>query len=155
VGESNFMARTPNHRPLNTPTINKASPAIINGLGTTKHYIPDAASGQYLPVAAPTRCNFGLRHRPRLQDDDSTVNVIHDSKPDKNLHGFKSTKFLEDEVRYRLLYGPYEPPLVKGGFLTDAIRGKVQFSHFTKALIPWPKCKDPRAGAAALFYAGI
>jgi hypothetical protein len=77
------------------------------------------------------------------------------SKQDSILRGFRCTQYLAHEERCRLLYGPYEPPLVKGGFLTDAIRGKVQFSHFTKALIPWPKCKDPRAGAAALFYAGI
>ena len=63
------------------------------------------------------------------------------SKRDRNLHGFKRTQFLEDAERYRLLYGPYEPPLVKRGFLVDAIRGKVKFSHFTDARIPWPKFK--------------
>jgi hypothetical protein len=67
------------------------------------------------------------------------------SKPDRNLHGFRPTKFLGDDERYRLFYGPYEPPLVKGGFLIDTIRGKVKFSHFTNARIPWPKCKKPKS----------
>ena len=30
---------------------------------------------------------------------------------------------LEDEERFRLVRGPYEPPLFKGGFLVDAVRG--------------------------------
>ncbi|MCI0748788.1 MAG: hypothetical protein L0Y58_25560 [Verrucomicrobia subdivision 3 bacterium] len=53
----------------------------------------------------------------------------------------KRPVLLRDEERYRLLYGPYEPPLVKGGFLVDAVRGKVRFGTFTNALIPWPKSK--------------
>jgi hypothetical protein len=67
------------------------------------------------------------------------------NKPDKNLRGFKRTQYLAQHERCRLLYGPYEPPLVKGGFLVDAVRGKVKFSHFTNALIPWPKCKKSKS----------
>jgi transposase-like protein len=67
------------------------------------------------------------------------------SKPDRNLHGFKRTQYLAEDERCRLLYGPYEPPLVKGGFLVDMIRGQVKFSHFTNARIPWPKCKKPKS----------
>jgi transposase-like protein len=66
-------------------------------------------------------------------------------KPDKNLRGFKRTQYLAEDERCRLLYGPYEPPLVKGGFLVDAFRGKVRFSHFTNARIPWPKCKKTKS----------
>src|SRR5258708_32136440 len=53
----------------------------------------------------------------------------------------KRPLLLRDEERYRLLYGPYEPPVVKRGFLVDAVRGKVRFGKFTNALIPWPKAK--------------
>jgi hypothetical protein len=38
--------------------------------------------------------------------------------------------------------------LVKGGFLFDAIRGKVKFSHFTNARIPWPKCQKQTKGGS-------
>ncbi len=55
--------------------------------------------------------------------------------------GRKHPVLLKDEERYRLLYGPYEPPLVKDGFLVDAVRGKVPFGTFSNALIPWPKSK--------------
>ncbi len=53
----------------------------------------------------------------------------------------KRPVLLTDEERYRLLFGPYEPPLVKRGFLVDAVRGKVPFGGFSNALIPWPKAK--------------
>ena len=39
----------------------------------------------------------------------------------------KRPVLLKDEERYRLLHGPYEAPLVKRGFLVDAVRGKVRF----------------------------
>lgn len=67
------------------------------------------------------------------------------SKQDQNLRGFRRTRYLEEEERCRLLYGPYKPPLVRDGFLVDAVRGKVRFSHFTNAPIPWPKCKKPKS----------
>jgi transposase-like protein len=70
------------------------------------------------------------------------------SKSDKDLRGFRPTQYLLEAERCRLLYGPYEPPLVKGGFLVDAVRGKVKFSHFTNARIPWPKCKKQNKGGS-------
>ena len=45
---------------------------------------------------------------------------------------------LEDEERFRLVRGPYEPPLFEGGFLVDAVRGQVRFGKYSNALIPWP-----------------
>ncbi len=63
------------------------------------------------------------------------------SKQARDLRGFKRTQYLAENERCRLLYGPYEPPSVRGGFLIDAIRGKVKFSHFTNARISWPKFK--------------
>ena len=56
--------------------------------------------------------------------------------------------YLRDEERYRLLYGPYEPPLVKRGFLVDAVRGKVRFGTFTNAPIPWPKSRRQGKGGS-------
>jgi len=76
-------------------------------------------------------------------------------KPDKNLRGFKRTQYLAEDERCRLLYGPYEPPLVKGGFLVDAVRGKVKFSHFTNARIPWPKIKrETKSGSGGFVLCG-
>jgi hypothetical protein len=60
----------------------------------------------------------------------------------------KRPVLLRDEERYRLLYGPYEPPLVKRGFLVDAVRGKVPFGTFTNARIPWPKFKKSGKGGS-------
>jgi len=48
---------------------------------------------------------------------------------------------LREEERCRLLFGPYEPPVVKRGFLVDEVRGQVPFGYFTNALIPWPKAR--------------
>ena len=59
--------------------------------------------------------------------------------------------YLKDQERYRLLYGPYEPPLVKRGFLVDAVRGKVPFGRFSNALIPWPKAKRQGKGGSGGF----
>lgn len=67
------------------------------------------------------------------------------SRSEKKLHGFSPTKYLGDDERYRLLYGPYKPPLIRRGFLIDAVRGKVTFSHFTTAPIPWPKCQKAKS----------
>ena len=72
-------------------------------------------------------------------------------KPDRNLHGFRPTELLEYDERCRLLYGPYEPPLVKGGFLVDEVRGKVKFSHFSNARIPWPKYQKQTKGGSGGF----
>src|SRR5207245_928899 len=67
----------------------------------------------------------------------------------------KHPLLLRDEQRYRLLFGPYEPPLVKGGFLVDAVRGKVPFCTFTNALIPWPKAKRRgKSGSGGLILCG-
>src|SRR5437899_3057026 len=67
----------------------------------------------------------------------------------------KGPVLLKDEERYRLLYGPYEPPLVKGGFLTDAIRGKVRFGTFSNGLIPWPKAKrQGKSGSGGFILCG-
>src|SRR5438477_226003 len=63
----------------------------------------------------------------------------------------KRPVLLKDEERYRLLHGPYEPPLVKRGFLVDAVRGKVRFGKFTDALIPWPKAKRQGKGGSGGF----
>jgi len=52
--------------------------------------------------------------------------------------GCKETILLDDEERFRLLYGPYNPPLFKGEFLVDAVRGKVKFGKYSNGLIPWP-----------------
>src|SRR6266436_442328 len=52
--------------------------------------------------------------------------------------GCKRTVFLNDEERFRLMQGPYEPPLFKDGFLVDAVRGKVKFAKYSNAPIPWP-----------------
>ncbi len=52
--------------------------------------------------------------------------------------GCKRTILLQDKDRFRLLYGPYEPPLFKRGILIDAIRGKVRFGKYSIAPIPWP-----------------
>ena len=71
--------------------------------------------------------------------------------PQNNLRGFRRTKHLADYERCRLLYGPYKPPLVKRGFLVDAVRGKVKFSHFTNGPIPWPKCKKQTKGGSGGF----
>jgi len=59
--------------------------------------------------------------------------------------------YLKDQERYRLLYGPYEPPLVKRGFLVDAVRGKVPFGTFSNGLIPWPKAKRQGKGGSGGF----
>jgi hypothetical protein len=53
---------------------------------------------------------------------------------------------LKDEERYRLLHGPYEAPLVKRGFLVDAVRGKLPFGTFSNGLIPWPKARKQGKG---------
>src|SRR5688572_17547996 len=67
----------------------------------------------------------------------------------------KRPVLLRDEDRYRLLDGPYEPPLVKGGFLVDAVRGRVPFGTFTNALIPWPKAKrHGRGGSGGIVLCG-
>jgi len=60
--------------------------------------------------------------------------------------GCKRAIFLRDEERFRLIRGPYEPPLFKGEFLTDAVRGKVRFGKYSNAPIPWPifKKEGPR-----------
>ncbi len=71
-----------------------------------------------------------------------------DRSSNRNLRGFKRTRYLTEEERCRLLYGPYKPPLVKRGFLVDAIRGKVKFSHFTNARIPWPKYQKTTKGGS-------
>src|SRR5437764_8685145 len=63
----------------------------------------------------------------------------------------KRPLLLRDEERYRLLHGPCEPPLVKGGFLVDAVRGKVPFGTFSNALIPWPKAKRQGKGGSGGF----
>lgn len=67
----------------------------------------------------------------------------------------KRPLLLRDEERYQLLYGPYEPPLVKGGFLVDAVRGKLRFDKFSNALIPWPKAKRRgRSGSGGFILCG-
>ena len=67
----------------------------------------------------------------------------------------KRPVLLRDEERYRLLYGPYEPPLVKRGFLVDAVRGRVPFGTFTNALIPWPKFKrHGKSGSGGIVLCG-
>ncbi|MCW5558390.1 MAG: hypothetical protein KIT22_11240, partial [Verrucomicrobiae bacterium] len=38
--------------------------------------------------------------------------------------------------------------MVKGGFLVDAVRGKVRFGTFTNAPIPWPKSKKHGKGGS-------
>ncbi len=67
----------------------------------------------------------------------------------------KRPYLIRDEQRYRLLYGPYEPPLVKRGFLVDALRGKVPFGTFSNALISWPKARRRgRGGSGGLVLCG-
>ena len=62
---------------------------------------------------------------------------------------------LSEEERHRLLFGPYEPPLVKRGFLVDALRGKVPFGTFTNALIPWPKARRRgKSGSGGIVLCG-
>ena len=71
-------------------------------------------------------------------------------KPEKPLPR-KRPKIMRDEERYRLVAGPYEPPLVKRGFLVDEVRGKVPFATFSNALIPWPKFKRRGRGGSGGF----
>lgn len=67
----------------------------------------------------------------------------------------KRPVLLRDEERYRLLYGPYEPPLVKRGFLVDAVRGKVRFGTFSNGRIPWPKAKrQGKSGSGGFILCG-
>jgi hypothetical protein len=62
---------------------------------------------------------------------------------------------LKDEDRFRLVYGPYEPPLFKGGFLKDAVRGKVKFGKYSNAPIPWPIFKkEGRRGSGGHVLCG-
>jgi hypothetical protein len=63
----------------------------------------------------------------------------------------KRPLLLRDEERYRLLFGPYEPPVINRGFLVDAVRGKVPFGKFSNALIPWPKFKKRGKGGSGGF----
>ena len=72
-------------------------------------------------------------------------------KPARPPQRRKRPVLVRDEDRYRLLYGPYEPPLVKRGFLVDAVRGKVPFGTFSNALIPWPKFKKTGKGGSGGF----
>jgi hypothetical protein len=51
-------------------------------------------------------------------------------------------------VTFALNRYTYEPPLVKRGFLVDAIRGKVRFSRFTNTPIPWPKFQNQSKGGS-------
>ena len=57
---------------------------------------------------------------------------------DPRARGCRRAVLIKDKERFLLVYGPYEPPLFKGGFLVDAVRGKVRFGKYSKALIPWP-----------------
>jgi transposase-like protein len=67
----------------------------------------------------------------------------------------RRTKILADEERFRLVAGPYEPPLVKRGFLVDEVRGKVRFAKFSNALIPWPKFKrQGKSGSGGFVLCG-
>lgn len=67
----------------------------------------------------------------------------------------KRPLLLSEEERYRLLFGPYEPPLVKRGFLVDAVRGRVPFRTFTNALIPWPKARrQGKSGSGGIVLCG-
>jgi hypothetical protein len=67
----------------------------------------------------------------------------------------KPAHLLREEERCRLLFGPYEPPLVKRGFLVDEVRGQVPFDCFTNALIPWPKAKRRgRGGSGGIILCG-
>src|SRR5437867_4174508 len=75
--------------------------------------------------------------------------VIHEKA--SSMKRRKRPVYLKDEERHKLLYGPYEPPLVKRGFLVDAVRGKVRFDTFTNALIPWPKAKRIGRGGSGGF----
>ncbi len=59
---------------------------------------------------------------------------------------------IKEEDRFRLRYGPYQPPLVKKELLDDAVRGTVKFGGFTHAPIPWPKVK--KTGRASLILCG-
>src|SRR6266850_77833 len=77
-------------------------------------------------------------------------------KPNRNrVKRRKGPVHLKAEERYRLLYGPYEAPLVKRGFLVDAIRGKVRFGTFSNGLIPWPKAKrQGKSGSGGFILCG-
>jgi hypothetical protein len=75
------------------------------------------------------------------------MNSKQDKRPAKRKRPAQPV-YLKDEERYRLLFGPYEPPLVKRGFLVDAVLGKVPFGTFTNALIPWPKFKKRGKGGS-------
>jgi len=72
---------------------------------------------------------------------------MKDPKPPKR----NRPKIMREEVRFRLVAGPYEPPLVKRGFLVDEVRGKVRFATFSNALIPWPKIKRQGRGGSGGF----
>jgi hypothetical protein len=67
----------------------------------------------------------------------------------------RKTKYLPDDERYRLLFGPYGPPVAKHGYLIDVVRGKLQFSHFSQGRIPWPiaKRRGP-AGSGGFIFCG-
>lgn len=53
----------------------------------------------------------------------------------------RPARYIPDEQRFRLRYGPYNPPVIKGGYLVDVVRGKLPFSHFSNGRIPWPIAK--------------
>src|SRR6185295_9778239 len=45
----------------------------------------------------------------------------------------------EQEEKFRLVDGPYAPPLTAiGGWLKCELRGELQVGGYTNALIPWP-----------------
>ena len=68
------------------------------------------------------------------------------SNRDPLARGCKRAVLLEDKERFRLIHGPYEPPLFTGEFLVDAVRGAVRFGKYSNAPIPWPifKKQGPR-----------
>jgi hypothetical protein len=74
------------------------------------------------------------------------------SKQDSILRGFRCTQYLAHEERCRLLYGPYEPPMDKRGFLVAAKSGLAALP--TRQYRGRNSKIKAKAEAAALFYAG-
>src|SRR5262245_53037055 len=66
----------------------------------------------------------------------------------EKVHGIRRAVIVDDEERYRLVGGPYEPPFFKGEFLVDEVRGKVRFAKYSNGRIPWPMIKRKGRGGS-------
>jgi hypothetical protein len=62
---------------------------------------------------------------------------------------------MNDADRFRLRFGPYDPPGCRvGAVLTCAVRGRVKVVGFSPGRIPWPVTAFPTNGARSLIVCG-